>query len=90
MKDKVKQAYNEMLNEVKGPNAVSDLKWLRRHIDGFNVRLTALSGIDAAYLFNKNHKKIQRIAKDVKSVHDELKTAILEEMADEKMRERSR
>lgn len=77
-------------SEAKGPNAAGDLKWLRRHVDGMNTRLTALYGLDAAYLFNKNHKRISQALKILKSVHDELKTAIIDEMADEKMRERSR
>ncbi len=90
MKDKIQQAYDEMLNEVKGPNAASDLKWLRRHIDGMNVHLTGLFGIDSAYLNNKNFKTIKRILRELKSVHDEIRTAIIDEMADEKLRARSR
>jgi len=86
MKDKLLKDINFLLNE----GAAKDLRWLERHVDGFNVRLTALAGMDAAYLFNKNHSKIQRIAKQLKVVTDELKRAVLDEIQDEKMRERGR
>jgi hypothetical protein len=89
-KDKILEAYENMLNEVKGPNAAADYKWLLRHIDGLNTRMTALFGMDAAYLNNKNIKTLRRALKDIKSVTDELKRAVLDELQDEKMRERSR
>jgi hypothetical protein len=91
MKDKILEAYEEMLNEnMLSEGAAKDYKWLIRHIDGMNVRLTALFGLDAAYTNNKNFKIIKKALKDLKGVTDELKRAILDEMQDEKMRERSR
>jgi hypothetical protein len=91
MKDKILEAYEGMLNEnMLNEGTAKDLQWLNRHVDGFNVRLTALFGLDAAYTDNRNFKKIKQIMRQLKGVTDELKKAILDEMQDEKMRERSR
>ncbi len=90
-KDKIQEAYENMLNEnMLSEGAAADYKWLIRHIDGMNVRLTALFGLDSAYTDNRNFKTIKRALKDLKGVTDELKKAILDEMQDEKMRARSR
>ncbi len=91
MKDKILEAYENMLNEnILNEGAAADYKWLLRHVDGMNVRLTALFGLDSAYTNNKNYKIIKKALKDLKGVTDELKKAILDEMQDEKMRARSR
>jgi len=91
MKDKILEAYEEMLNEdILSEGAAADYKWLVRHVDGMNVRMTALFGLDAAYLDNKNMRKLRQILKDLKVITDEHKKAILDEMQAEKMRARSR
>jgi hypothetical protein len=91
MKDKILEAYENMLNEnMLSEGAAADLKWLTRHVDGLNVRMTALFGLDAAYLDNKNMRKLRQILKDLKVITDEHKRAILDELQDEKMRERGR
>lgn len=81
-----KEEMQEALNE----GAAKDLKWLESWVDGMNVRLTGLFGLDTAYTYSSNFKTIKRALKDIKSVTDKLKKAIQDEMQDEKMRERSR
>ncbi len=90
-KDKIQEAYENMLNEnMLSEGAAADLKWLTRHVDGMNVRLTALFGLDSAYTNNRNFKTIKKALRDLKGVTDELRRAIIDEMADEKLRQRSR
>jgi len=66
--------------------AAKDLQWLEKWVDGMNVRLTGLFGLDTAYTYSANFKTIKRALKDIKSVTDKLKKAIQDEIQDEKNR----
>jgi hypothetical protein len=86
MRDKVKINWLRDKDRVDEASAKDDMKWLNRHVDGLNVRITALFGLDAAYLNNKNFKTIKRALKDIQGVTNELKKVIQDEIQNERNR----